>query len=272
MFSHCLRIPAALAVLLLPAPATAQTCAPPPRELRVCSDPHNLPYSNQRREGFENRIADLVARELKATVRYVWWESPRGFIRNTLNAGQCDVVMGVPSHLDATLNTAPYYRSSYVFVYRKDRGLNIRSLDDPALRQVKIGLQLIGDESTPAAEALAHRKIIDNVVGFTVIKDGSDNNPAAKVVDAVGSGQVDLTIVWGPSAGFFAKRQPMELALVPVNPPAEHGLPFVFDIAMGVRKGDDAFRQELQQVLDRKRKEIGDILDTYGVPRLEMPS
>jgi ABC-type amino acid transport substrate-binding protein len=139
----------------------------------VCSDPNNLPFSNGRLEGFENRIAELIAGEMNATVSYSWWAQRRGFIRNTLNASECDLVMGLPSGFEMALTTSPYYRSPYVFVYRKGSGLAIRSFDDEHLRRVKVGMQIIGDDqaNSPPAHALASRKIINNVVGYTVYGD-----------------------------------------------------------------------------------------------------
>jgi mxaJ protein len=136
--------------------------ARPQRHLRVCADPNNLPFSNRQLEGFENRIADLLAREMNATVDYTWWAQRRGFIRNTLKAGDCDVVIGLPMVSEMALTTKPYYRSTYVFVYRQDKGLNVRSFDDPILRKIKIGVHLIGDDfaNTPPAHALTARGII----------------------------------------------------------------------------------------------------------------
>src|SRR5919108_4366575 len=197
--------------------------APSERQLRVCADPNNLPFSNQRLEGFENRLAELIARRLHATVQYTWWAQRRGFIRNTLKAGACDVVLGVPHDFELTLTTRPYYRSTYVFVYRRDKGLTIRSLDDPLLRQVKVGVQLIGDDyaNTPPAHALAQRQIINNVVGYTVYGDYAQDNPAARIIAAVAAGEVDVAIVWGPLAGYFATRQAVPLEVIPVSPPLD---------------------------------------------------
>lgn len=264
---------AVLRVLLLAIAALA-SCSrqpeKPARELRVCADPNNLPFSNDRLEGFENEIAALVARDLGATVRYEWWVQRRGFVRNTLNAGTCDVVMGVPSSFELVLATRPYYRSTYVFVSREDRGLSVRSFDDPALRRLRIGVQMIGDDfaNAPPAHALAGRGMIDNVVGYSVYGDYSQPNPPARIVDAVTAGEVDLAVVWGPLAGYFARRQPVPLDLVPVSPQIDLPfLPFVFDISMGVRRGDEAFRDELNGILERRQAEIEEILDRYGVPR-----
>jgi mxaJ protein len=239
--------------------------------LRVCADPNNLPFSNQRGEGFENKIAELIARELNAKVEYTWWAQRRGFFRNTLKAGACDVVMGVPGGFEMALTTSPYYRSTYVFVTRKDSKLKIRSFDDPILRKVKIGVQMVGDDfsNTPPAHALTARKIVDNVLGFTLYGDYSQENPPARIMEAVATGKVDVAIVWGPLAGYFAHKERVPLEIVPVSPQIDGPyLPFVFDISMGVRRGDQLFKDELEKILERKRAEIESILDSYGVPRV----
>jgi quinoprotein dehydrogenase-associated probable ABC transporter substrate-binding protein len=239
--------------------------------LRVCADPNNLPFSNEREEGFENKIAALVAREMNVDVEYTWWAQRRGFIRNTLKAGDCDLVVGVPSSFELAQTTSPYYRSTYVFVSRKDRKLNIRSFDDPLLRKLKVGVQMIGDDfsNTPPAHALSNRNIIRNVRGYTVYGDYAKANPPARILEAVTKGEVDVAIVWGPLAGYFAKRQKAPLEIMPVSPEIDLPyLPFVFDISMGVRRGDDALREELEQILARRRNEIESILDEYSVPRI----
>lgn len=240
------------------------------RKLRVCADPNNLPFSNDRLEGFENKLAKLIAREMDAEVEYTWWAQRRGFIRNTLKAGDCDVVMGVPADFDMALTTKPYYRSSYAFVYRKDSGLKIRSFDDPLLRRVKVGVQMIGDDFTnsPPAHALANRRIVRNVVGFTVYGNYAEENPTAKIVRAVADGAIDAAVVWGPLAGYFAKRFSAELEVVPVAQQSEGALPFAFDISMGVRRGDKELKRELETILERKREEVERLLDDYGVPRV----
>ena len=247
---------------------------PSPRQthvLRVCADPNNLPFSNERGEGFENRIAELVARDLGARVEYTWWAQRRGFFRNTLRAGLCDLVTGVPSGFEMAQTTSPYYRSTYVFVYRKGRGLDVRSFDDPVLRRVKVGVQMVGDDfsNTPPAHALTNRHITGNVRGYTLYGDYSKPNPPADIIAAVARGRVDVAVVWGPLAGYFAPRQKAALAVVPVSPQVDVPfLPFVYDIAMGVRRGDNAFREEIEEVLERRRGEIERILDEYGVPRV----
>jgi mxaJ protein len=241
----------------------------------VCADPNNLPFTNRQGQGFENRIAELVARDLHARLSYTWWAQRRGFFRNTLNASLCDVVMGVPSDFELARPTTPYYRSSYVFVTRRDRALRITSLDDSLLHRLRIGVQLIGNDymNTPPAHALSRRGIVTNVVGYTVYGDYSQPNPPARILDAVARGEVDVAIVWGPLGGYFASRESAPLVVTPVTPEMEPpGIPLAYSISMGVRKGDDSLHRELDQVIHRRQPEIDRILDAYGVPRRPIPS
>lgn len=240
--------------------------------LRVCADPNNLPFSNQRGEGFENRLASLIARDLRDTVAYTWWAQRRGFVRNTLKSGSCDVIMGVPTGMDMVLRTAPYYRSTYVFVTRRDRGLTVRSFDDSVLRRVRVGVQLIGDDgaNTPPAHALARRGIIQNVKGYTVYGDYATDSPPARIIDAVARGEIDVAVAWGPMAGYWARRSAVPLTLTAVEPQVDGRLPFVFDIALGLRRGDTTFRASLDSILTRRRTEIERLLNSYAVPRIDL--
>jgi quinoprotein dehydrogenase-associated probable ABC transporter substrate-binding protein len=243
----------------------------PARVLRVCEDPNNLPYSNRREQGFENRLANLIADDLGARVQYTWWPQRRGFLRNTLWAHACDLVMGVPPGTERVLTTTPYYRSTYVFVSRKDRNLHIRSLDDTLLRKLQIGVQLVGDDyaNTPPVHALSRRGIRGNLVGFSVFGDYSQENPPARIIDAVVARTVDVAVAWGPLAGYFAKHSPVPLELVPVSPAVDPpALRFTFDISLAVRTGETAFRDELEAILQRKRAAVDAILKDYGVPRV----
>jgi len=241
--------------------------------LRITADPNNLPFSNDRREGFENKIADLLAKELDVNLEYSWRAQRRGFFRETLKENRADLILGVPAHFDMALTTAPYYRSSYVFVYRKDRGLHLHSLDDPALRKLRVGVQMIGNDgvNTPPAHALANRGIIDNVVGYTVYGDYAQQNPPARIVQAVAQGDIDVALVWGPVAGYFARKSRVPLDVVPVFPASDPHLPFTFSIAIGVRKTEKDLRDAINEVLRRKRPEIEAILDSYGIPRVPDP-
>jgi mxaJ protein len=257
-------VPAVAIALLVCAGATSAG-----RELRVCAEPNNLPYSNQNLEGFENKLVDLVAAELKATVKYAWVRQRRGFIRRTLGADACDVVTAIPTATEGVLPTKPYYRSTYVFVYRTADKLQLRSFDDPVLRQLKIGLHAIGDDGAnpPPVHALARRGIVKNVSGFTMWDDDSVLNPQGRIIEAVANGDIDVAIVWGPFGGYFSRRQKSALTVVPVSPSVEpSGMPFAFDISMGVRHTDTAFRAELDGILTRRHQEIRKILDEYGIP------
>ena len=241
------------------------------RTLRVCADPNNLPYSNEKQQGFENAIASLVARDLNARVAYTWWPQRRGFVRMTLKREQCDVIMGIPSNYELALPTEPYYRSSYVFVSRTDRHLGITSFDDPRLKKLRIGVQMIGNDhvNSPPAHALSARGIINNVAGYTVYGDYRSQAPGRDIIDAVVRGDVDVAVVWGPQAGYFARQQPVALDLVPVSPQIDLPfLPFVFDISMGVRRGDTALREQLDAEIEKRHGDIDRILDKYGVPRV----
>jgi mxaJ protein len=254
--------------LLYPRTALAETT----KEFRVCADPQNLPFSNRQQEGFENKIAGVIAKAFDAAPSYVWWGQRRGFIRNTMNAtlkeGRCNIMIGAPQGYDLVRTTKPYYRSTYVFVYRKDKGFQIKTLDDPILKKIRIGVHLLGEDygNPPPVYALSRRGIVGNVVGFQTFY--SAQNPESKLIDAVAGGQVDAAIVWGPAAGYFVKRQRVPLEMVPV-PSGKGDLPFAFDISMGVKPGDDALLAQLEKVLATKHAEIVSLLKNYGVPLLE---
>lgn len=254
----------------VPPPAdvpAARTTAPDPSALRVCSDPNNLPFSNDRGEGFENRLAELIAADLGRSLVYVWKPHRRGFLRTGLNAGACDLVMGLPAGLDAARTTRPYYRSTYVFVGR--RGARpVRSFDDPSLASMRIGVQLIGDDyaNTPPAHALARRGLAQNLVGYTVYGDYAEETPAAEVVRAVARGDVDVAVAWGPLAGYLARQRGAALVVSPVSGD-DAGAPMRFDIAMAVRRSDRALHARVDAFIAARHTDIARILADYGVPR-----
>jgi mxaJ protein len=255
-------------------PVTAQSqprIIRPAGVLRVCADPNNLPFSNNRGEGFENKLAELVARDLNLRLEYTWWAQRRGFFRNTLKAGTCDVVMGVPQGFEMALTTMPYYRSSYVFLYH-NRNLDLTSFDDPQLRHLKLGVQMVGDDfsNTPPAHALSRRNIIHNVKGYTLYGDYSNANPPVSIVTAVARKEIDVAIVWGPLAGYFARQQQTPLKLSFVTPQIDQPfLPFVYDISMGVRRDDQELKDQLERVMENRRADIDKLLSDYGVPRVD---
>jgi mxaJ protein len=186
-----------------------------------------------------------------------------------LKANECDMLLGIPTAAEMVLPTVPYYRSSYVFVYRKEDNLRLASFDDPVLRQLRIGLHAIGDDGAnpPPVHALAHRGIVNHVIGFTMFDVDTVLNPQGRVIDAVANGDIDVAIVWGPFGGYFAKQQKVALAVVPVSPSVEPpGIPFTYDISIAVRPGDMALKAELDGVLQRRRRDVDKILEDFGIP------
>jgi mxaJ protein len=271
--SRCLSLSAALGLAcagLLPISLSAQTLRPnieKPGVLRVCADPDNMPLSNQKGEGFEQKIAELIAKDWNSKVEYAWWPVRRGFFARALNGRYCDVAIEAPSGLDIAGTTKPYFRSGYVFVTRKDSGLDIKSLADPRLKKLKIGVNLLNSdaENTPPAMALSRYGVVGNLVGFSTFY--TDTERPEDIINAVAKKDVDVAIVWGPLAGYFAKRSSAPLQLVPL--PERDSLsdfPFQYNIGMGVRRRDKELRDSLQSVLDRKSTEIQAILKQYGIP------
>lgn len=242
-------------------------------DLRVCADPNNLPFSNRQQQGFDNQIAKLVAADLGKGVTYVWApERGESFVRKTLLAMRCDVVMGIPSAYPDALASEPYYRSTYVFLWRRDRNLQVRSLNDPALHRLRIGVHVVSDDASnlPPAQALANRGLFRNMVSYSIYGDQSKPNPPAALIDAVARGRVDLAIAWGPLAGFFARRAEAPITIVPVSPQVDRPfLPFTFSISMGVRPTDKGLLQFINRALEHHRNEIHRILQSYGVPLLD---
>ena len=242
--------------------------------LRICADPNNLPFSDEHGAGFENQLAELVGHELGRRIVYTWWAQRRGFIRNTLNAGECDAVMGVPTRFDLVATTRPYYRSGYVFVSRAERGYELSSMTDARLHDLSVGVQLIGNDgfNTPPAHALGDQGIVKNVVGFTVYGDYRDSSPAARIVKAVENGEIDIAAVWGPLAGYFAKLSPMPLAISVIRNTEQFApLAFEYDIGVGVRKQDQQLKRDIDDVIARRQDDIKRLLDRYGVPLLSAP-
>lgn len=258
---------------LLAAALALPLCVSAQQELRVCSDPNNLPYSNQQQQGFENEIATLIAHDLNRPVSYFWLRQGEKFFQNTLNKDVCDVVMGVPVGFDQVATTAPYYRSSYVFITRRDRNLHITGFDDPRLRTLKIGVHVLGeqDDSVPPVHAFTARGIVKNLVGYSIFGNLSEADPRADLIKAVADRSVDVAVAWGPIAGYFAEHSPVPLDITPVTADSRNpSLPFHFDIAIGVRPADAALRNQLDAELIRRRTEITAILTKYGVPQLPL--
>jgi mxaJ protein len=239
------------------------------RTLTACADPNNLPFSNKAGEGFENKLAQIIAADLHAKLDYVWWAQRRGYVRNTLNEKKCDFWPGIASNVEMVATSRPYYRSTYEFVSRADANLKGLTLDDPRLKRLKIGVELVGDDAsnTPPAHALSARGIVGNVRGYMLYGDYAKPNPPAAIVEAVDRGDVDVAVVWGPLAGYFAAKSPVPLRLEPVTPwMADMQWPMQFDISVGVQKDDQQLLKDIDRVLERRRNEIGQLLAAYHVP------
>jgi quinoprotein dehydrogenase-associated probable ABC transporter substrate-binding protein len=236
--------------------------------LRVCADPDDLPFSNRAGQGFENKLAEMVAKALDTTVAYTWFPQRRGFLRSTLDADECDVVMGTPN-VDGVLATRSYYRSGYVFVSRDDRHLSVSTMTDPALRTLRIGVQLIGADGTgtPPAVVLGEEGIVQHVVGYPVYGNFAGPQPAAAPIAAVERGDIDIAALWGPTAGYFSKKAATKLRVTPITG-TEQFLPqtFEYPIAMAVRPSDTDLRDRLNAFIRAHQADIAALLERYGIP------
>jgi mxaJ protein len=247
------------------------------RVLRVCEDPNNLPFSNRAGEGFENKIAELLANELGWKLEYTWFPQRMGFIRNTLrrrdpnsNRFACDLVMGVPTGFELASTTKPYYRSIYALVYVKGKGLDgvkvpedLVKLEPAKLKSLKLGV--IGQ--TPPADWLLKLGLFDQVVSYQTQSGDPERYPGEIVEKDLAAGKVDVAFVWGPIAGYFAKNATAGMAVVPFSPAPD--IQFDFRIAMGVRFGEREWKDRIEQLLEANRPRIQAILAAYGVPQLD---
>lgn len=235
-----------------------------PNAFRVCAPRENLPFSNEQLEGFENKIAEVLAKDLGKKVEWSFWYDRQGFYRNTLNAYKCDVVIGTATEADITLNSKPYYRSGYVFIYKKSSGYNIKDYDSPDLRKAKIGVI----QESPPTRPLSDKGLLDNSRPYRIQRDL--NLPPSFLVDDLIKGDIDVAIVWGPIGGYFAKQSKEELVVVPVpeyEDINEHGKSY-WNISVGVRKKDKERIAMINEALERRKDDINKILDDYGIPHV----
>ena len=271
----------ASALLLLSVGASAQQGSPvvgADRVLRVCADPNNLPFSNRAGEGFENKIAELFARELGWALEYTWFPQRMGFIRNTLrgrerdsNHFKCDLVMGVPAGFELASTTKPYYRSTYALVYVKGKGLDsvtapegLLNLEPVKLKSLKLGV--VGQ--TPPVDWLLKHRLLDQAVPYQRQSGDPERYPGEIVEKDLAVGSIDVAFVWGPIAGYFAKRAKLPaLVVVPFKPDPE--IQFDFRIAMGVRFGEREWKERIERLIEVNRPRIQAILAAYGVPQLD---
>lgn len=268
-----------LMLTLLPPGARAQAPAPQPT-LRVCQDPNNLPFSNRALQGFENKIAVLLAADLGWQIAYTWYPQRMGFIRNTLRAKEpgtdtykCDLVTGVAAGFDLGATTRPYYRSAYAMAYVKGKGLDsVQTLEDllklPPERLATLRLGVFA--GSPVTEWLLDHGLIERMVSYQAQSGDPAEYPGEMVEKDLAHGAIDIAFIWGPIAGYFARQSTnVPIVAIPLTP--HPGVQFEFDIAMATRFGEAAYKQRIDEAIARNRPQINAILAQYGVPLLEAP-
>ena len=236
-----------------------------PKVLRVCADPRDLPFSNEAGEGFENKIAELLAQKLGKTLAYEFYPGATGFVRNTLNAHRCDVIMGMPQGDDIVQGTNPYYRTTYSLVSRQGSGLeNVDSLEDPLLQNKRIGIVA----GTPPATNLAVNGLLGNIKSYPLVVDTRVDAPTSTMMGDLEGDRIDIAILWGPIAGYLAKNAKIPVKVTPLVKETS-GQRMIYRIGMGVRHSDQEWKRLLNKLIAENQAEITHILTTYGVPLLD---
>ena len=260
---------AAALLLIVPMIASAVRAQTPGEilartELRVCADPNDLPFSNEKGEGYENKTAELVGRELNLPVRFVFFPQVTGFVRNTLRTRSCDLIMGTVAGDDIVQTTSPYYYSDYVAVWAADKDFTFTGLDDPRLKTMRIGII----SATPPSDLLVRHDLMARAKPYALMVDTRYESPTHEMVEDIVTGEVDLGLLWGPIAGYYIKRDALKLKLAPI--PNEPGAPRMdYHIAMGVRANEPDWRRQINAVIQKRQAEITAILRDYGVPLLD---
>ncbi|MDQ7251418.1 substrate-binding domain-containing protein [Dongia sedimenti] len=230
---------------------------------RVCSDPSNLPFSNDKGEGFENKIAELFAAKLNVPLKYTWYPNSIGFLRNTLRVRRCDIVMGTVSGAELTQTTNPYYRSVYVMVTRKADNITADKIEDPQLKTLKIGLTA----GAPPADIAAKNGLAPNIRPYDLYVDTRYQHPGQDMIDDLANKQIDVALLWGPIAGYYAAQHGDELKVTPlVNEPKSTRMEFY--ITMAVRPGENQWKNDINKLIRENKAEIDKILHDYHVPTL----
>jgi quinoprotein dehydrogenase-associated probable ABC transporter substrate-binding protein len=233
-------------------------------ELRVCADPNDLPFSNEKGEGYENKTAELIGRELNLPVRFVYFPQIIGFVRNTLRARTCDLIMGTVAGDDVVQTTTPYYYSDYVVVSPDAKDFAFAGFDDPRLRTMRIGII----SATPPSDLLVRHELMANAKPYALMVDTRYESATHEMVEDLVKGEIDLGLLWGPIAGYYIKREALKLKLTPI--PNEPGAPRMdYHIAMGVRANEPDWRRQINAVIQKRQADITAILRDYGVPLLD---
>jgi mxaJ protein len=236
-----------------------------PKVLRVCADPNNLPFSNDKREGFENKLAELIAQKLGKSVSYTYFPMTVGFVRNTLGAHRCDIIMGYAQGDELVQNTNPYYRTAYTLIYKPHNGLDgLDTLADPRLKDKRIGV-IAG---TPPATNMAIYKLFAKAKSYQLLIDTRFKSSARDMIGDLHAGAIDVGALWGPMAGFYAKESKEPLVVVPLLH-EQGGSRMVFRITMGVRASDQEWKRALNRLIRENQKEIDKLLLDFGVPLLD---
>ncbi|WP_156964636.1 quinoprotein dehydrogenase-associated putative ABC transporter substrate-binding protein [Methylocapsa aurea] len=236
-----------------------------PKVLRVCADPRNLPFSNEAGEGFENKLAELFAQKLGKTLAYSYYPGSTGFVRNTLNAHRCDVVMGMPQGDDVVQGTNPYYRTAYALVAKRGSGLEtVAELSDPRLKDKRLGIVA----GTPPATNLAINALLPNIKSYPLVIDTRYDAPTQAMITDLEQDRIDVAILWGPIAGYFAKRSSTPMQVTPLVKESV-GPRLIYRIGMGVRHSDQDWKRSLNKLIAENQDEIERILTGYGVPLLD---
>jgi len=271
-FSLSLFLASAICLFSLPAFAAS----PEGKAFRVCADPNNLPFSNSKGEGFENKIAELFAKELGWPVEYTWYPQRMGFIRNTLRSRQesgrykCDIIMGVPFNYPETATSRPYYRSTWVMLYVKGKGLdNVKTPQDvlkaPNLRSLKFGV--FG--GSPAADWVLKYNLMEQMVPYRLQTGAIEDYTGKVIIEDLLPGNINVLFIWGPIAGYFAKQHP---ELAPVSMQSENekdkdrDVAFDFPISMGMRQPDKEWKEQINKLIEQNEDKINAILTDYGIP------
>lgn len=281
-FSALLSTGWAAAILFVAAPASAQHMGPDagakgddnqgsielvdPKTLRVCADPNNLPFSNDKGEGFENKIAEFLAKKLGKDLAYTYYPGATGFVRNTLNAHLCDVILGMPQGNDLVQTTNPYYRTTYAIVTRAGSELDgVKTLDDPRLKEKPHRIGLVAN--TPPGNVLAMNGLMASVKPYALMVDTRVESSGAAMMHDLEKGEIDVALLWGPIAGYYAKQSSVKLNVSPL--PDTPGARMAFRIGFGVRHSDQNWKRELNTLIAQNKIELERILRDYGVPLLD---
>lgn len=233
--------------------------------LRVCADPSNLPFSNEQGEGFENKIAELMAQRLGVPLSYTWFPQTTGFVRSTLRANRCDLIMGVVAADELVQNTNPYYRSSYVLAVRESDADRFGDLDSPLMQLARIGVVA----GTPAADVLSRKGLMSQVRSYQLLVDTRADHPPRQMIEDLAHGEIDAALLWGPIAGYWAERQQTPIKLVPLASDPRTGLRLDFRISMGIRGNEPLWKHAVNDLIRELQPQIQAILLDYGVPLLD---